>query len=136
MNRAALSNQLVLDEGLRLKPYTDTVGKTTLGVGRNLTDRGITQIEAMMLLDNDIITVEKDLDRSLPWWRSLSEARQQAVSNMVFNLGIIRFLGFKKMLAALQICDYVTASNEMLSSKWAEQVGKRANRLSDMILKG
>src|SRR4051812_27390106 len=41
VNRDALVNQLIIDEGLKLSPYTDTVGKLTIGVGRNLTDVGI-----------------------------------------------------------------------------------------------
>ena len=136
MNRDELAKQLVIDEGMRTKPYNDTVGKMTIGVGRNLADRGITEQEAMYLLANDIESIEADLDRALPWWREMTERRQQTLANMAFNMGIFRLLGFKNTLAAMQSGDYVQAHNGMLTSKWAEQVGARASRLADMMLKG
>ena len=76
MNRDDLRSMLVLHEGLRLRPYKCTAGKMTIGVGRNLDDNGITQAEAFALLENDIIAVEADLDRTWPWWRQMSEARR------------------------------------------------------------
>ncbi|WP_232034153.1 glycoside hydrolase family protein [Mycoavidus cysteinexigens] len=42
------------DEGERFKPYFDTVGKITIGVGRNLTDGSVSQGECELLLQNDI----------------------------------------------------------------------------------
>lgn len=136
MDRVSLKDQLILHEGMKLKPYQDTVGKTTIGVGRNLDDRGISMHEAMFLLDNDIQAVENDLDRHLPWWRSLSEARQLVLADMTFNLGIGRLLGFKNTLAAMQTGDYEAAARGMLASKWAGQVGKRAQRLARMMREG
>lgn len=136
MNRQELSDQLIIDEKLCLKPYIDTVGKTSIGVGRNLTDRGILKSEALQMLENDIIGVESDLDRELPWWRQMSEKRQQALGNMCFNLGIVRLLGFKNALAAMRNGDFSRARKEMLDSRWADQVGNRARRLAKMIEKG
>lgn len=66
MNRDRLKAQLVIDEGLRLRPYRDSVGKLTIGCGRNLDDVGITAAEAMMLLDNDVSRVERELVARLP----------------------------------------------------------------------
>lgn len=136
MNRTELREQLIIDEGLRLKPYKDSVGKLTIGVGRNLDDRGISMHEAMFLLDNDIEAVEDDLDQRLPWWRGLSDARQLVIANMCFNLGICRLLGFKNTLAAIKSGDYAAAADGMLASKWAGQVGKRAHRLAKMMREG
>ena len=45
--------QLVRHEGMRLKPYRCTAGKLTIGIGRNLDDRGISQKEAYVLLEYD-----------------------------------------------------------------------------------
>ena len=67
MNLAELREQLVIHEGMRLKPYKDSVGKLTIGVGRNLDDVGITEVEALELLENDIHRVMDDLDRNVPW---------------------------------------------------------------------
>lgn len=136
MNHTALKDQLIAHEGLRLKPYQDTVGKLTIGVGRNLDDAGISTHEAMLLLDHDIEAVEDDLDQRLPWWRGLSEARQLVLADMCFNLGIARLQGFKNTLAAIHAGDYEAAADGMLASKWAGQVGKRAHRLARMMREG
>ena len=55
---------------------------------------------------------------------------------MVFNLGLSRFLNFKKFIDAMEQKDYETAGKEMLDSKWAKQVGDRAKRLKQMIVEG
>jgi lysozyme len=125
----ALRDQLAIDEGLRLKPYHDTVGKLTIGVGRNLDDEGISNAEAMQLLDNDIAGHVADLDRELPWWTRLDDARQLVLANMCFNLGITRLLLFKKMLDHLARGEHEAAAGEMMNSKWANDVGPRATRL-------
>lgn len=136
MNIGELSNQLATDEGIRLKPYKDTVGKTTIGVGRNLDDVGISRQEAMGLLANDIATVVAMLDHNLPWWSQMSDRRQQVLANMAFNVGITRLLGFRNMLAAMQVGHWDEAAAEMLDSLWAKQVGARAQRLAYMMRNG
>src|SRR5438105_4864784 len=88
MNLDALRKELIRDEALRLKPYKDTVGKLTIGVGRNLDDKGISEAEAAVLLENDIAEHVALLDAKLSWWRKLDEARQNALANMCFNMGI------------------------------------------------
>jgi len=129
-------SDLERDEGVRLKPYLDTVGKTTIGVGRNLTDNGITAAEARVLLQNDLFRVANELDRVAPWWREMSQLRQNALVNMAFNLGMPRLLTFKKMMLALENGNFETAWAEAMGSKWAAQVGERANRIADSFIKG
>ncbi len=132
-NLVNLIDQLIADEGLRLKPYTDTVGKLTIGVGRNLTDVGISKDEALQLLTNDITAVRKTIASALPWVASLDGARQDVVANMVFNMGITRFNGFHKFIDAMQAYNWESAASEMLTSLWAHQVGARAVRLAKVI---
>lgn len=136
MNRKELAEQLEIDEGVRQFPYKDTVGKITIGIGRNLDDVGLSNHEIALLLDNDILRVERDLDRALPWWRNMSETRQQVIANMCFNLGIGRLLGFKNTLKAMKEGQYEDAAEGMMASKWAKQVGVRAVRLSNRMKKG
>lgn len=135
-NPDTLKSDLIRDEGLHLKPYLCTANKLTIGVGRNLDDVGISEEEAQILLDHDIAACVADLDRSLPWWHDLSEARQRALLNMRFNLGLSRLLGFKQMLAALERGDYETAAAQALDSQWAKQVGDRAQRIAALIRQG
>ena len=129
----AMRAELVRDEGLRLRIYKDTVGKLTIGVGRNLDDVGISKDEAYLMLDNDIQRTSDSLDKNLPWWKTLDEVRQRVILNMAFNMGINSLLGFKNTLAAIQAGRYNDAADGMLASKWATQVGARATRLADMM---
>jgi len=131
-----LKQLLIRDEGLRFFPYMDTVGKLTIGVGRNLTDTGITESEAMLLLDNDI---EEACDLTYSFFKefymALNDVRKMVLINMVFNMGG-RVLSFKRMRHALRNQDYEQAATQMLDSKWAKQVKGRATRLAQMMASG
>ena len=133
MDWSDLRNQVIRHEGYRKFPYKDTVGKLTVGYGRNLDDSGISQSEAGRLLDNDLYTARQELLRNFAWLDSLPEPVNLALVNMCFNLGITRLRGFKKMLAAIEAGDWSTAADEALDSKWAEQVGDRAKELANQI---
>jgi len=136
MNREKLKAQLRKHEGVRSRPYKDTVGKITIGVGRNLDDVGLDAMEIDYLLENDITKVLKQIALSLPWFDELSERRQLVVADMVFNLGITKFLQFKQTIAAIRDGDYGHAADRMLESKWARQVGQRAKTLAGMMRAG
>lgn len=131
-----LTERLIKHEGLKLKPYTCPAGKLTIGVGRNLEDRGITEDEALYLLKNDILNCRNQCYTSFHWFGDLDEVRQDVLIEMCFNLGISRLKGFKKMLKACELKHYTLASQEMLSSLWARQVGNRAKKLADIMRKG
>ena len=120
--RAALAAQLILHEGLRLKVYTDTLGIPTVGVGRNLRDKGITRDEALDLLSHDIDECVTDL-ATFAWFEALDAVRQRALVDLRFNIGPRRLRGFVKMLAALAVSDYGTAADELRDSVWATQIG-------------
>ena len=118
------------DEGLRLKPYRDTLGKLTIGYGRNLDDRGISKSEAEIMRGNDIALVLTELDSAFPWWTAMPEQAARGLANMAYNLGLTRLKGFVNMLAALKRGDFEVAAQEALDSRWARQVGGRAGRIS------
>lgn len=129
-------DQLKRDEGLRLTPYLDSVGKWTIGYGRNLSDVGISTEEANSLLLNDVERTTNDLSKHIPWIAGLDEARQGVLLNMAFNMGLQSLLLFKKTLALVQSGDYDKAADAMLESRWAEQVGPRAHRLALQMRSG
>ena len=126
---------LIRHEGLKLKPYKCTAGKLTIGVGRNLDDNGITEAEAIMMLKYDIEVARSALLR-YGWFVTMDSIRQEAIINMVFNLGMTRFLQFKKTITHLQNKEWNLAADEMLRSKWAEQVGNRAKEIAKIIVTG
>lgn len=128
--------ELTRDEGLRLKPYRCTAGKLTIGVGRNLDDVGISQGEAEIMLRNDIDRATEGLDREIPWWRALDPVRQRVMVNMAFNLGIRGLVGFKNTMELIRCGEYLDAAQHMLATKWAKQVGPRAERLALMMRDG
>lgn len=125
--------QLERHEGCVLKPYKDTVGKLTIGIGRNLDDVGISRDEAYYLASNDIDSAEKTCMKNITGYLRLSENRQLVLLNMCYNLGIGRLLGFKNTLAAIAAGNYDLAAAGMLASKWAEQVGDRAKELAEIM---
>jgi lysozyme len=146
-----IKEQLVRHEGLRLKPYRSTAGKLTIGFGRNLDDRGISKIEAYVLLENDIQNCERQLLDEIPTiYKALDEVRQSVLLNICISipqsrfaplrepcyLGIKGLLGFNNTLAFIAAGDWERAANNMLASKWAKQVGMRAIELSEMMRKG
>lgn len=115
--------------------YKDSKGILTLGYGRNIEERGISEAEAELMLRNDIEQAMRDAARFTDL-EQLSEARRGVIINMAFNLGLTRLNGFKKLKAALIAKDYQEAALQMLDSKWASDVGRRANRLAETMRKG
>jgi len=133
MDRQRLFKQLRLHEGVEKFPYRCTAGYLTIGVGRNIEERGLLDDEIDFILDNDIEVVMNEVSVTFDWFFDLSEVRQRVVADMIFNIGMPRFKQFKKMIAALEEGDWFEAANQMMDSKWAKQVGKRAERLRDMM---
>lgn len=135
-NREQLIDQLIDHEGMELEVYEDSLGIPTIGIGRNLVDRGITEDEARFLCNNDIDIVERELVAEFPIVAELDSIRQRVLIDMAFNVGVPRLTGFRKMWAAIHCGDYAEAAVEMMDSKWARQVGRRAKRLSLMMETG
>ena len=135
MNQSRLRRQLRRHEGFRRHPYVDSTGHTSIAYGRNLTSVGISRAEAKVMLDNDILVATNDCLR-FGFFDDLNPIRQEAMVNMVFNLGWTKFNTFRKMIAALEIRDYNTAAREALDSLWARQVGARARELAEQLRSG
>ena len=152
-----LIKKLIAAEGLRLQVYKDTLGIDTIGIGRNLEDRGITKEElndldiptiehvyeygiteadAVYLAENDVQIVEEELVRAHPCVDRLDSVRQLILIDMAFNMGVPRLCLFKKMWAAVHDEDYPTAAKEMLDSRWAKQVKGRATKLANAMHNG
>lgn len=133
INNQRLTDQLIIHEGLKLKPYRCTSNKLTIGVGRNIEDVGITEAEARYLLQNDIARVAGECTRVFEWFLEAPEMVKEAVINLVFNMGLSKFLQFKKTIAHLENQEYSLAGAELLNSRYAEQVGNRAIEVANQI---
>lgn len=122
-------------EARRRFPYEDSVGKLTIGVGRNLEDRGLSDEEIDFLLSNDQKSAYEEAE-GFPWFGELDTTRQCIIVDMIFNMGVSRFSGFVNTIAALEARDYNAAAREMQDSKWFRQTGRRAQALVRAMLTG
>ena len=134
MNKDRLKETLIRHEGIRLKPYKDSVGKITIGIGRNLDGTGISTEEAGLMFLNDLDRVETELCTNFKWFTNLSDVRQEVLMNMCFNLGITKLKKFVKFLKAVEQGNWSKAALEMRDSKWAKQVSNRADELELAML--
>ncbi len=130
-----LRKRLIKNEGMKIKLYKDSTGHSTIGVGRNLDDIGISEEEAIIMMDNDIEECIKNLS-TLNFWHNLNETRKLILIEMCFNIGFDGIKGFKKMLSALELRNYNLAAKEMMDSLWAKQVKERAVNLSFLMREG
>lgn len=132
-------------EGIRFYAYDDATGQPivqgstvkgnpTIGYGRCLSTKGITQAEADELLEDDITDVSHDVYFAVPWLMQLSENRQNVLLCMAFQLGVAGLMEFRNFLAACQAGNWGDASAAMLDSLWAKQTPARAQTLANMIM--
>ncbi len=143
-----IEHLLIQDEGIRLLPYFDCCGKffrkcfcakqgkLTIGIGRNIEDIGITELESIELVRNDVIDITRKVERSFSWFKDLNTPRKIVILSMVFNLGLDGFKEFKKMIKCIESGDFASAANHALDSKWHIQVKDRAKRLALILEKG
>lgn len=138
-NHQLLLKEIERDEGFRSSAYLDSLGFLTIGIGTLIDARkngGISHAAALFMLSEEVANIEKALDDSIPWWKNLSGPRRRVLLNMSYNLGVSGLLAFKKTLQLIKDGQYEKASEEMLRSRWAAQVGDRAQRLSTMMKGG
>lgn len=143
MDTDKLKMELMHDEGMVLHAYKDSLGVLTIGVGRNIDAAhggGISQMEALEMLNNDIAHTWTALHTALPWIEALPDNHQRVLMNMAFNLGVHGLQQWPNFLDAMRTGDRARAKAELFNSKWAYQVddgpGKnpgRADRLAALI---
>lgn len=131
-----LRQRLIRHEGIKLRPYPDTQGRLTIGVGRCLTSNGISYEEAYHLLDNDIENVQESVVQAFPWAVNLDPIRLSVIQEMVFQLGVAGVQAFPKMIQALKNRQYAIAASEMLNSVWHGQTPSRCEELANIMLNG
>lgn len=133
MNNERLRETIIRHEGTRLDMYQDTLGIWTVGVGHNIQEKGISQAVMEIMLDEDLAEAVSELKRSVSFFSKMPEQVQEALVNLAFNMGIPRLMQFKKTLAYLRDGNFEAAADELLDSRYAEQVGRRADEVADMI---
>lgn len=137
MDLNKLTASIKQHEGLRNFPYTDTTGHVSIGFGRNLTGKGISNEEAEYLLGNDI-QLSIGEAKTQPWWGFVAgcDARENAFIEICYNIGFGALSNFHVALAAASSGDWTACSAAFLDSLWAKEVGSRAVILCKMIETG
>ena len=156
-NTSHFLDKLIEHEGMILTVYEDSLGIETIGIGRNLKDRGITKEEleymdipsmavvyehgiteadARYLALNDIRIVENELCRVHKCVENLDSVRQLILMDMAFNMGVPRLCKFVKMWNAIHEGRFDIAAMEMMDSRWARQVKSRSVKLSEAMRTG
>jgi len=138
-NFELLVKELIRDEGMVLKPYRDSLGFLTIGVG-HLIKKGesfgeITKDQAISILENDIKDAERKLDSILPGWRKLDDVRQRSMINLSVNLGY-KLGDFRRFLHAAKSGDWDKAADALIQSRWFKQVKLRGPRIVHAIRTG
>jgi lysozyme len=134
--RDLLKQRLILDEGLRLKPYRCSAGKYTIGVGHNLEAKGISQKVADLILEEDMDEAINGADSLINNFSDLSKARQVVLCSMVFQMGLDGMKAWKNTLSCIQRGEFKSAAYNMGLSLWARQTPERAQRLMKMMEDG
>lgn len=137
------SEMIAKDEGFRSYPYKDSKGIWTVGYGINLNqfpevleaikEKGISQETAFSWLIDHLKYNCKELMNTLPWTAKLEPGQRIGLANMCYNLGMNKLLEFQNFIKALRSNDMEVALIELLNSKWAQEVGNRADRISALI---
>lgn len=113
--------------------YTDTVGKTTIGYGRNLDAKGISHNEALMFLSSDIADALEDVRHCFSCYDQLTRPRQLALISMAYNLGRTGLSKFVRFIGAMHLGQYDEAADHLLNSLAAAQAPARYQELAKMI---
>lgn len=120
------------DELPRRTPYDDATGKpikapvgnVTVGIGRNLDAKPLSNQVIMMILREDVDDAIRDARAVLgeTVWSQLSENRRLGFVNLAFNMGRVGLQTFKKMLKAASEQNWAECGKELRNSLWARQV--------------
>ena len=143
MTTKFIDQDIRADEGFRPRAYPDPLtGKEpwTVGFGCTGSDIGPTTVWTLAQAVSEQVKrrqqCETALDRATPWWRELTDFRQDVLVNASYQLGVNGLLAFHEMLKAAQAGDFAEAAAQMLSSHWAEQTPSRAKRLARQMMTG
>lgn len=137
--KTTLSNEFIemikLHEGYRDRVYVDTTGNRTIGYGWNLS-QPICKEAAEAQLMHQLKDAEAQVRKHINFFDNLSQARQEVLIEMCFNMGIDTLLTFKNTLRLMEASNHEKAADQMLRSLWAQQVGQRAKTLAKKYRNG
>ncbi len=139
MNIEMLREQLEIDEGVKYEIYLDHLGYPTFGIGHLVRESdpehgqevgtAVSADRVAEAFESDLEGVLSDCRKLYPDIDDLPEEAQQIIANMMFNLGYPRLSKFKNMKRCVDERNWMGAGEEMMDSRWYNQVPNRAGRL-------
>lgn len=130
----SIKDYIMSNEGVRKYPYRCSAGKLTIGIGRNLEDKGLSDSEVMYLFDNDLQDTQDSAESIFEDFSQYTLEEQTVILDMLFNLGTTRFKTFKKFIRAIKERDLKEAARQIEQSAYFHQVPNRARRNVKMLL--
>lgn len=148
MNIQKLRDQLIIDEGVKYRIYFDSKGLATMGIGHLITKEDpeyyqlkdlslklvkkveISKERVEELFKKDMESCINDCTKVFPNFEKMKEELQLIIANMIFNLGVTKFLQFNNLINAINKKNYSKAADEMKDSLWYKEVKGRAARLT------
>lgn len=124
----SIKDYIMSNEGVRKYPYRCSAGKLTIGIGRNLEDKGLSDSEVMYLFDNDLQDTQDSAESIFEDFSQYTIEEQTVILDMLFNLGTTRFKTFKKFIRAIKEGDLKEAARQIEQSAYFHQVPNRARR--------
>lgn len=127
-----------------LTAYKDSRGFWTIGFGHLMSNQDdsaagttISAARAVALLNTDICTAKLQAAQTPEWAELDTACRQNAVIELVFNMGEHKWMGFVLTRAAIKLQQWQEAHDQLLNSAWASEVHPlRAKRLANYLLTG
>jgi len=139
MNLDQLRIELAEDEGCKYEIYLDHLGLPTCGIGHLITaddpesamsvGTEISEERVQLLFRRDVSIAVDECKRLYPDFDQLPEEVQRIICNMMFNMGYPRLSKFVGMKSAIDSKLWDVAADEMIDSRWFDQVPNRAKRL-------
>lgn len=130
-------------EGIRTRPYKDTKGLWTIGVGHLIGDgrslppeynREFSMKEVMDLFEVDFAKHVAIAERT-PGWDKANESGKGAMIDLAFNMGQW-WPKWPKTSKALEAGDFKAAAAGLQDSQWYKQVGNRGAKIVAMMSTG
>ncbi len=143
MNKDQLRVELADDEGCKYSIYLDHLNLPTFGIGHLITEADpefgepigteVSEERVRKAFNLDVAVTIDECKVLYDDFDDLPEEAQLVICNMMFNMGRPRLSKFKGMKAGCDARDWDKMADEMVDSRWHDQVPNRAKRLVKRI---
>ena len=134
----AIKQMIMRHEGIKTKPYIDSMGNWTVGVGHLIgkslpvdMNKEFSQQEIMGMFEQDFAK-HYGIAQKTPGWDKANETGKGAMVDLAFNMGQW-WTKFPATAKALMAGDFTGAAAGLKDSAWYKQVGARGAEVTAMM---